>query len=59
MYAYRGFAKKTEKDKKAEKKQQEKEQVHAQFEGKDVDTVKREFNEDLDTAIAELDESLK
>jgi hypothetical protein len=35
------FAKKS--DKKAEKMQQEKEQVHAQFEGKDVDTVKRDF----------------
>lgn len=53
------FAKKTEKDKKTEKKQQEKEQVHAQFEGKDVETVKSEFDEQLVETIVTLDISLK
>lgn len=53
------FAKKTEKDKKTEKKQQEKEAVHAQFEGKDVDTVKSEFDEQLAETIVSLDTALK
>ena len=53
------FAKKTEKDKKAEKKEKEKEQVHAQFEGKDVDSVKKDYDGQLGIAIEELEEALK
>lgn len=49
-----GFAKKTEKDKKSDKKEKEKEDVHAQFEGKDIDTVK----EDFDTQFSEMIEVL-
>ena len=55
----RNFAKKSEKDKKAEKKEKEKEEVHAQFEGKDVDTVKKEFDVQLDEIVAAFDETLK
>ncbi len=56
---YRLFAKKSEKDKKSEKKEKEKEQVHAQFEGKDLDTVKKEYDSQLDDLITDLEESLK
>ena len=54
-----GFAKKSEKDKKADKKQQEKEEVHAQFEGKDVEAVKDDFDTQLEETVGALDETLK
>lgn len=40
----RNFAKKEEKHRKEDKKQKEKEQVHQQFEGKDIDALKKEYN---------------
>ena len=33
--------------------------MHAQFEGKDIDGVKRDFGEQLDLALEELEEALK
>ncbi|CDW84088.1 ribosome recycling factor [Stylonychia lemnae] len=53
------FAKKDEKNKKDDKKQKEKEQVHQQFEGQDLNTVKRDYDTKLQESIIELQESLK
>ena len=33
--------------------------MHAQFEGKDLDTVKAEFDVEMEALIGELDEALK
>ncbi len=33
--------------------------MHAQFEGKDLDTVKAEYDAEMDGLIGELDEALK
>ena len=53
------FAKKGEKDKKDEKKQKEKEQVHAEFDGKELDDLKKEYRQLLDDGLDEVDEGLK
>jgi len=53
-----GFAKKTEKDKKSDKKDKEKEEVHAQFEGKDIDTVKEDFDAQFGEMIEVLSQEL-
>ena len=45
---HRAFAKKEEKHRKEDKKQKEKEDVHQQFEGKDIDALKKEFNGEYD-----------
>ena len=53
------FAKKSEKDKKQDKKEKEKDAVHAQFEGKDLDAVKKDYEEQLGALMADMDEALK
>eukprot|EP00347_Sterkiella_histriomuscorum_P009325 403341640 len=55
----RSFAAKNDKNKKEDKKQKEKEQVHQQFEGQDLDTVKRDFEAQLVEAISASVEELK
>lgn len=54
----RYFAKKGG-EKKAEKKEKEKEQVHAEFEGKDIDAIKADVEGQVGAAIEGLEEALK
>lgn len=42
-----------------DKKDKEKEEVHAQFEGKDLDTVKKDFDIQLGDLVSNLDQELK
>jgi hypothetical protein len=55
----RYFAKKNINEKKADKKEKEKEEVHSQFQGKNVDTVKKEFDEELGRAVQAMTDELK
>lgn len=50
QFAQQSFAAKNDKSKKEDKKQKEKEEVHQQFEGKDLNTVKSDFEANLDVS---------
>ena len=54
----RGFAKGGKKGEKDKKKAQEKAQIHEEFAGQDLDSIKNDFSEALDECLESVDEAL-